>query len=390
MRSVFPGYFRPTNEQFKTLWTDCIYAVDANVLLSLYRYSPIARKSLMQALDSVGARIFIPHQAAKEFLKNRLSVTAGQAEEYTRAVKQITELVETLSNNKRHPFLPEHQLPTFKAFVNSLCEQLEEQKGQVVGRLVHDETLDYIDNLFATSTGQPFDDAKLKTIETEGLLRYQNAIPPGYKDWKKDGSGDTQKKFGDLIVWKQLIEKARADAKPFIFVTDDQKEDWWVQQSGRTIGPRPELIEEFLIETGQPFWMYSVDKFLEEIATLAKIQINQDVINEVIEVREDLQEQSNIEAINIALQSEANLKRVPHPDFMKAMILSDALAEVCGSKTMPRTEIVSKLWVYIKKNRLQDRVNKRMVNADDKLLAIFGKPQVSMFEMAGLIGKHAK
>lgn len=83
-------------------------------------------------------------------------------------------------------------------------------------------------------------------------------------------------------------------------------------------------------------------------------------------------------------------KRTPNAAFMKALTLSPALAAVVGDKPLPRTEIVSKLWVYIKAKGLQDKVNKRMINADDKLRAVFGKPQVSMFEMAGLIGKHVK
>jgi upstream activation factor subunit UAF30 len=83
-------------------------------------------------------------------------------------------------------------------------------------------------------------------------------------------------------------------------------------------------------------------------------------------------------------------KRTPNAAFMKALTLSPALAAVVGDKPLPRTEIVSKLWVYIKAKGLQDKVNKRMINADDKLRAVFGKAQVSMFEMAGLIGKHVK
>lgn len=83
-------------------------------------------------------------------------------------------------------------------------------------------------------------------------------------------------------------------------------------------------------------------------------------------------------------------KRTPNPAFMKALTLSPELSAVVGDKPLPRTEIVSKLWIYIKANNLQDQANKRMINADTKLLAVFGKPQVSMFEMAGLIGKHVK
>ena len=83
-------------------------------------------------------------------------------------------------------------------------------------------------------------------------------------------------------------------------------------------------------------------------------------------------------------------KRTPNAAFMKALTLSPALAAVVGDKPLPRTEIVSKLWVYIKAKGLQDKLNKRMINADEKLRAVFGKAQVSMFEMAGLIGKHVK
>jgi chromatin remodeling complex protein RSC6 len=83
-------------------------------------------------------------------------------------------------------------------------------------------------------------------------------------------------------------------------------------------------------------------------------------------------------------------KRVVNAAFMKALTPSAALAAVVGANPLPRTEVVSKLWTYIKKNKLQDAVNKRMINADAKLKDVFGKVQVSMFEMAGLIGKHLK
>ena len=82
-------------------------------------------------------------------------------------------------------------------------------------------------------------------------------------------------------------------------------------------------------------------------------------------------------------------KRTPSAAFMKAMKPSDALAAVVGAKPMPRTEITKKLWEYIKKNKLQDSVNKRNINADANLTKVFGgKKQVSMFEMTKLVNKH--
>jgi upstream activation factor subunit UAF30 len=82
-------------------------------------------------------------------------------------------------------------------------------------------------------------------------------------------------------------------------------------------------------------------------------------------------------------------KRKPNAAFMKPMKPDAALAAVIGSNAMPRTEITKKLWAYIKRNGLQDRVNRRNINADDKMKAVFnGRSCVSMFDMTKLVGKH--
>ncbi len=82
-------------------------------------------------------------------------------------------------------------------------------------------------------------------------------------------------------------------------------------------------------------------------------------------------------------------KRKPSAAFMKPMTPSDALAAVVGSKAIPRTEVTKKLWAYIKKNGLQDKKNKRMINADDSLKKVFGgKSSVNMFDMTKLVNKH--
>ena len=84
-------------------------------------------------------------------------------------------------------------------------------------------------------------------------------------------------------------------------------------------------------------------------------------------------------------------KRKPNAAFMKPVTPSATLAEVIGDKPMPRTEVTKKLWAYIKKNGLQDKKNRRMINADASLKAVFnGKSQVSMFDMTKLVSKHMK
>jgi upstream activation factor subunit UAF30 len=83
--------------------------------------------------------------------------------------------------------------------------------------------------------------------------------------------------------------------------------------------------------------------------------------------------------------------RKPNPAFMKPMNPDEALAAVVGAKAMPRTEVTKKIWAYIKKNKCQDTKNRRNINADDKLLPVFGgKKTVTMFEMTKLVNKHLK
>src|SRR5215204_7205533 len=89
--------------------------------------------------------------------------------------------------------------------------------------------------------------------------------------------------------------------------------------------------------------------------------------------------------------AKAKPARKANAAFMKPVQPSDALGEVVGSKAIPRTEVTKKLWAYIKKNGLQDKKNKRMINADANLKAVFGgKASVNMFDMTKLVSKHLK
>jgi chromatin remodeling complex protein RSC6 len=91
------------------------------------------------------------------------------------------------------------------------------------------------------------------------------------------------------------------------------------------------------------------------------------------------------------MAKKATSKRKPNAAFMKPVTPDAALSEVVGAKPLPRTELTKKLWAYIKKNKLQDQKNRRMIKSDDTLKAVFGgKPQVNMFEMTKLVSKHVK
>lgn len=347
MKKSFPGYFRPKAEELDSLWRSALIAVDANVLLNLYRYSQQAREALLNALDSARARLFVPHQAAKEFLDNRLGVTASQADEYTKTIRIITDLVQNLSNTKRHPFLPESELPEFRVYMEKVCTLLNKQREQLLQRLTEDETLDALDEICREAMGPPFTGEELKQIESEGALRYQNKIPPGYRDAKKEGLAEVHKKFGDLVLWKQVIRHSKEAKRPLILVTDDQKDDWWSEQSGRTVGPRPELVEEFSKEAGQRFWMYSVDQFLEHLSTSTSVKVSRDVLEEVIEQSERTKEEAHA---SDELEQEMDLMRriSREPEFPRVTRSSpsyarELLRRYLGVGSLSDTEIVARV-----------------------------------------------
>ena len=96
-------------------------------------------------------------------------------------------------------------------------------------------------------------------------------------------------------------------------------------------------------------------------------------------------------AKKVAAAPKKKTARKPNAAFMKPLNPSKELAEIVGASALPRTEVMKKVWAYIKKNNLQDAKNRRAINADDKLKAVFGgKKQVTMFEMTKLVSNHLK
>ena len=141
--------------------------------------------------------------------------------------------------------------------------------------------------------------------------------------------------------------------------------------------------------------MYSVERFLQEAAARAKVEISPQVIQEVVELREDARELAAVSDIQSEVEAATETRirrsaRRPHPAFTEGLFPSEALAAIVGNEALPRTALVAKLWSYIKDHDLQDKVNRRIIHADERLLPIFGKAEVSMFELAGLIGRHVQ
>ncbi len=280
MKKEFPEFYRLEKDEITALWEGCIFAFDANVLLNLYRYSLDTSDNLISILKNFSDRIWIPHQFALEYQRNRMVVIEGQRVKYLGSIKNILgelDVVEELLGNYygKMPF-----------DLDKLRDELKKSQEEYPGCTAEDKMRDEIDALFKDKVGSPFDDKRLSVVVEEGKDRYQKEIPPGYCDAsEKDKKDPTKtKKYGDLIGWLQMIEKAKTEKKPLVFITSERKEDWWQIVKGKTVGPRHELLKEFQKETGETFHMYDMKRFLDYAKE--KYTVTKKTIDEVTKVDE--------------------------------------------------------------------------------------------------------
>lgn len=282
MRNHFPGYYSPSNKEYKSLWTNCIFAFDANVLLDSYRYSLSTRTELLNLIGRISRRIWLPHQSGFEYHKNRLIVISGQSKSYDDTINELDTFINKFSDkltNKFHPHIKDAQtyIDEIKSIFTRIKDDLLEEQNQFVELLKDDTILATISDYFHNKVGDIYSDDKLAEIFKEGADRYQKKIPPGYMD-ESQKEGDSI--YGDLIIWMQIIDQSIQTGKPIILITAERKHDWWFVHNGKTIGPRPELVQEFFKETGLPFYMYHVSTFMDNANKYLKEKVKKSAIEE--------------------------------------------------------------------------------------------------------------
>jgi hypothetical protein len=275
MKNKFPGYYRPTTEEFRSLWTSCTFFVDANVLLNMYGYSESTREQLLTILETISDRLRIPYQFALEYQRNRARAIMQQVRNYVQVEKTLRDVYEKEFEPKlKHPFLSNKMQERF----NDIRSGLKEGRERVEALFSSDPYHDRITQALAGHVGDPPDTKKLKDLYKRATERYTAEIPPGYEDMKEKGEPDA---YGDYIGWAQLLEMAKSEDKGAILITDDSKADWWQIQRDRTIGPRPELLAEFLTEVNQQFYMYGSAQFMKYSAEYLKSKVEDDAIQEI-------------------------------------------------------------------------------------------------------------
>jgi len=298
MRDLFPGYYKPSDTDFEIMWRNGIFVFDTNVLLDLYRYSEETVKSLMQIIDVLKDRIWIPYQVSNEYHKNLNSVIVQQVSRYETSIKTLTDFKKQIDEKRNHPFLTEELHQEILLFCSKFDQELVSKKSQVIELISNNPIKENLASLLHQRVGNPLSDKQKEEIFFEGEKRYANNIPPGYSDKKKN----IPERYGDLIVWKEILEKNKNSSSPIIFITGDHKEDWFLTLMGKIVGPRPELVDEFKKCNNNLFYCYSTDKFLEYAKKYLNAEINDETLQEVEALisknRDNETEAENLENIN--------------------------------------------------------------------------------------------
>jgi hypothetical protein len=282
----FSAYFELPDAKKKDAIHNGTIVFDTSALLGLYRIEPNKRTEILNELKSrLKGRVWLPHQVFLEFFRHR----EGEVEKDRQRVKKIKEAIEqkisaveieiaTQNLDQLDPeFNPVHfsnELGKIKLAIEQSIKRVEKQYPDLAARdMVVAEILEMIgiDTVEGFSAQEDVD-----ALAALGRVRFDKKIPPGFLDDKKDGfvthkGLEIPRKYGDWFVWKQLLDAVKKDTKKFsqiIFVTQDQKADWWIvnpSNSGEIMGPRLELRQEIEAAGATTYWQYTFTQFYQHL-----------------------------------------------------------------------------------------------------------------------------
>ena len=270
MKKLFRHMLPMTEPETESIWDMGILTVDANFLLDMFRYQQETRDKLIKALQAFKGRLWLSHQAASEFIRNRARCVAAVYKEFDDAVDDLKTL--TTATNKAQSTLRNRRALSddvsnnlkkdVEAAIHTATASIKEAHKRYVDSASTDAMLDSILSLFDGCVGAAPNEAELAELYKESERRIKEKIPPGYEDAKKDGVN----KHGDFLVWQQVLQQAKKSEKPVIFVTSEKTEDWWEKFNGTTLGVRQELLNEAHQIAGQRVLIYQTIPFLDHAA----------------------------------------------------------------------------------------------------------------------------
>ena len=297
--------YNMTKEREKRLWNESIFVFDSSALLDFYFFPKKTRtKIYTEIFEKMPDRLWIPAHVKFEYLKNREKIIKKpiaekflplekEVKELNNKVNEISKFIDSIINktkkDDKHPHIEQTKVSVFKTEIESFIkttknfekdflEQINLAKNEVLSVAKDDDILDSIEKYF--NIGSEFIFNKILEITKEGKHRYEFKIPPGYGDLQKGNKKGTQI-FGDLIIWKQIIEYATEKKLPIIFITNDisKDDDWcYIDKNKKIISPREELIKEINDASNVEFWIYTQSDFLYKSNEYLKSTIEEESI----------------------------------------------------------------------------------------------------------------
>jgi hypothetical protein len=259
----FAGLRVATSVELDTALREAVVAVDANVLLNLYRYRPQTSQDLISTLSGLGNRLVVPHQALREFWRRRqrtqdsprfATETAREALE-----KQNRAIHSALAVWAKEVGCDDGELSDLITrvddFFGTLTDQLLRALPDTDASDGEDPILEQLETILAGHVTLPLETEEWETCIAEATRRVEAKKPPGYMDAEKQDSDLPEGSAGDYLVWYQATRYAKEQNSDLLIVTSDQKEDWWWRQQAKLIGPRQELALEYQNLTGKRLFL---------------------------------------------------------------------------------------------------------------------------------------
>jgi hypothetical protein len=288
MRESFREHHRLSPEEAKGIWDSCTFALDTNVLLNIYRYAEPTREDLFRVLRHLGDRVWVPFQVAKEFYALRLEVIREQRSKYEQLSRSVSGVLAALSDGKfkKSGFLKIAELEQLlRPAITEATAFIEAQSAGHPDLIREDSYVEELVEVIGAAVGdEPSAEQRVKET-AEAQLRIERTQPPGYRDAKKP----VPDRYGDVFIWFELIRLAQTTKRPIIFVTDDDKEDWWQIENGEKLGPRPELRGEMRKMAGVEFGIYNPARLMELVGSELEISVPKSSIDDARKIAEELQ-----------------------------------------------------------------------------------------------------
>lgn len=284
MRDKVWEYLITSEKDRENIWENCDFVFDTSVLLNLYRYSAVSRNAMLSVMNSLKDRLWLPYYIAYDFAKRRCDVIYETVEKYysiRRTMEtHINQYSSEMNMTEKEPVIQE-----MKNYVDSWIDKLM-QKNVLVMQPDKDKILDYILEIYDEKVGDAWSEQQFAEMIEAGKKRYAELVPPGYCSDSQDKPLPDDKRYGDYILWQQMMMHATKEYKNIIFITHRESEDWWQISKGGIIGPRAELKKEFRDVTGENFFMYSTGGFLKQCIKYKNYQIDPCAVSEIAMIKE--------------------------------------------------------------------------------------------------------